>query len=81
MAGADNRGVVSYDLLTHGSLRYHFLIGLIGLGIIVPLVLLGLLSLGMGMAYLMLIEGILHLSGVFFLRYVIVRAAVQAPPC
>ncbi len=71
----------SVNLLTHGSLRYHFLIGLIGLGLIVPLVLLGLLSLGMGVAYLMVIEGILHLSGVFFLRYVIVRAAVHAPPC
>ncbi len=70
----------SVHLMTRGSLRFQFFIGLLGLGIFVPLVLLGLVSLGVHIDYLLLIEGVLHLTGVFFLRYIIVRAAVQVSP-
>ena len=67
----------SVSLLTRGSLRFHFFIGLIGLGLIVPLVLLGLISLGVGVVSFLLIEGVLHLIGVFLLRYLIIRAATH----
>jgi len=70
----------SVYLLTRGSLRFQFFIGLLGLGIFVPLALLGLVSLGVHVDYLLLIEGVLHLTGVFFLRYIIVMAAVQVSP-
>ena len=70
----------SVNLLTRGSLRFQFFFGLLGLGIFVPLALLGLVSLGVRVDFLMLIEGLLHLTGVFFLRYIIVRAAVQVSP-
>ncbi len=67
----------SVNLLTQGSLRYHFFIGLLGLGIILPLVLLGLVSLGVGVLSFLLIEGVLHIIGVFFLRYIILSAGVH----
>ncbi len=68
----------SVNLLTRGSLRFQFFVGLLGLGLIVPLVLLGLVSLGVGIVSLLLIEGVLHLIGVFFLRYIIIGAATHA---
>lgn len=67
----------SVALLTQGSLRYHFFIGLLGLGLIVPLIVLGLISLGMGVVSFLLLEGVLHLTGVFLLRYLIIRAATH----
>ncbi len=67
----------SVNLLTRGSLQYHFYIGLLGLGLIVPLVLLGLVSLGAGIVSFLLIEGVLHIIGVFFLRYIILSAGVH----
>jgi len=70
----------SVHLLTHGPLRFHFFIGLLGLGLIVPLVLQGLVSVGAGVASLLLIEGVLHLFGVFLLRYIIFRAGIYVSP-
>ena len=66
----------SVRLLTHGSLRFQFFIGLLGLGLIVPLVIQGIVSIGASIAWLLLIEGILHLFGVFLLRYIIFRAGI-----
>jgi len=65
----------SVSLLTRGSLRFQFFVGLLGLGLVVPLVLLGLVSLGVGVVSFLLLEGVLHLTGVFFLRYIIISAA------
>lgn len=70
----------SVRLFTHGYLRFHFFVGVLGLGIIVPLVILGLISIGVGIASLLLIEGVLHLFGVFLLRYIIFRASVYVSP-
>lgn len=67
----------SVSLLTRGSLRFQFFVGLLGLGLIVPLVLLGLVSLGVGVVSFLLIEGVLHLIGVFFLRYLVIGAATH----
>ncbi len=67
----------SVCLLTRGSLRFQFFVGLLGLGLIVPLVLLGVVSLGVGVVSFLLIEGVLHLIGVFFLRYIIIGAATH----
>lgn len=67
----------SVSLLTEGSLRFQFFIGLLGLGLILPLILLGLVSIGVGIASFLLIEGVLHLIGVFLLRYLIIRAATH----
>lgn len=70
----------SVFLLTHGSLRLQFLIGVLGLGLIIPLVIIGLVTLGVGITSYLLLEGVLHLIGVFFLRYVVVRAGIQVSP-
>ena len=67
-------------LLTHGSLRFHFLVGVLGAGLIAPLVIIGLVSVGVGIASYLLLEGVLHLIGVFFLRYIVLRAGIQASP-
>lgn len=67
----------SVSLLTRGSMRFQFYLGLLGLGLIVPLVLLGLVSLGVGIVSFLLLEGVLHLTGVFLLRYLIIRAATH----
>ncbi len=67
----------SVCLLTRGSLRFQFFVGLLGLGLLVPLVLLGLVSLGVAVVSFLLIEGVLHLMGVFFLRYIIISAATH----
>lgn len=67
----------SVNLLTQGSLRGQFFIGLLGLGLILPLVLLGLVSLGVGIISFLLFEGVLHLIGVFLLRYLILSAATH----
>jgi len=67
----------SIALFTRGPFRYHFYLGLLGLGLIVPLVLLGLVSIGVGIVSFLFLEGILHLIGVFFLRYLIIKAGVR----
>ncbi len=67
----------SVCLLTRGSLRFQFFVGLLGLGLIVPLILSGLVSLGVAVVSFLLIEGVLHLIGVFFLRYIIIGAATH----
>ncbi|MFC2059659.1 NrfD/PsrC family molybdoenzyme membrane anchor subunit [Chloroflexota bacterium] len=70
----------SVSLFIRGSLRFHFFVGVLGLGLIVPLVILGFVSIGMGVASLLIIEGVLHLLGVFLLRYIIFRASMFASP-
>lgn len=70
----------SVGLLTRGPLRVQFYGGLLTLGLIVPLIIAGIVSIVTGMAYLMVIEGFLHLFGVFTLRYLILRAGVQGSP-
>ncbi len=67
----------SVALLVQGSLRGQFFFGLLGLGLILPLVLLGLVSLGVGIVSFLLFEGVLHLIGVFLLRYLIINAATH----
>lgn len=70
----------SVFLLTHGSLRLHFFVGVLGLGLIAPLVIIGLVTVGVGITSYLLLEGVLHLIGVFFLRYVVIRAGIQVSP-
>jgi sulfite dehydrogenase (quinone) subunit SoeC len=67
-------------LLIHGSLRLQFLGGVLGLGLIAPLVIIGLMPVGAGITSYLVLEGVLHLIGVFFLRYVVIRAGIQVSP-
>lgn len=67
-------------LLTKGELRFQFFIGVIGIGLLAPLFIMGLIAAGGSAPSLPFLEGLLHLLGVFFLRYVILRAGVQISP-
>jgi len=60
----------SVSRLSQGSLRFQFFIGLMCLGLILLLAILGLVSIGVGIVLLYLIE-------VFLLRYLIIRAATH----
>ncbi|HHV65594.1 MAG TPA: polysulfide reductase NrfD [Peptococcaceae bacterium] len=55
--------------------------GLVGAGILLPLLLVGLAALGLtaGSSALMLLAAALEICGVFFLRFVILRAGVYSP--
>ncbi len=70
----------SVRLLTHGSLRLHFFVGMLGLGLIIPLVVLVLTSVGVGTAWLLPVAGVFLLLGMFFSRYTIVKAGIYVPP-
>jgi len=70
----------SIRLLTHGSLRFHFFIGVLVLGLIVPLVLQGFAFITAGLTSLLILEGVLHLFGVFVLRCIIFRASIYVSP-
>ncbi len=70
----------SIRLLTRGSLRFHFLIGMLGLGLIVPLVILVFASAGAATASLLPIAGVLLVIGMLLSRYTIVRAGIYASP-
>ncbi|MBA7712612.1 hypothetical protein ES703_121595 [subsurface metagenome] len=66
----------SIELFTSGPLRFYFWIGVLGLGLVVPLVVLGIVSIGVNIASLLLIEGVFHLLGVYLLRYIIFKSGV-----
>ena len=70
----------SVRLLTHGSLRFHFFVGMLGLGLIIPLVVLVLTSVGVGTVWLLPVAGVFLLLGMFFSRYTIVKAGIYVPP-
>jgi len=70
----------SVRLLTHGSLRFHFFIGLLGLGLIFPLVLLALIFAGVSTVSLLPTAGGFLLLGVLLSRYIIVRAGIYVSP-
>jgi formate-dependent nitrite reductase membrane component NrfD len=66
--------------LTQGSLRPHFLIGLLGLGLIAPLIILVFVRTGVGSVALMPIVGALLLVGMFLSRYTILKAGIHVSP-
>lgn len=70
----------SVRLLSHGSLRIHFYGGVLGLGLIVPLVLLILVFVGAGPTSLIFPAGVLLLLGMLLLRYIIVKVGIQVSP-
>lgn len=74
----------SVRLFTHGWLRFHFYIGVLVVGVFLPLVIIGLVSVGVGEASLLpsllLIDGLFHLVGVFVLRYIIFKASMYVSP-
>ncbi|MFC1817096.1 NrfD/PsrC family molybdoenzyme membrane anchor subunit [Thermodesulfobacteriota bacterium] len=70
----------SVRLITHGSFRFHFLIGVLGVGLIVPLIILSLVSVGAGTVSLLPLAGVLLLCGLFLLRYIIVRGGIHVSP-
>jgi len=70
----------SVHLFTHGSLRSHFLVGQLGLGLIVPLIILVLVRAGVGSTVLMPIVGALLVIGMFLSRYTIAKAGIHVSP-
>ncbi len=72
----------SANLLTSGSYSVHFIGGVCILGLMVPLVMLGYAYLASGPAETLLvpITGFLTIVGGFLLRFVLLKAAVFAPP-
>ncbi len=70
----------SVRLITHGSFRFHFLIGVLGVGLILPLIILSLVSVGIGPVSLLPLAGVLLLCGLFLLRYIIVRGGIHVSP-
>jgi formate-dependent nitrite reductase membrane component NrfD len=70
----------SFRLITHGSLRFYFLVRVLSVGLIIPLIILSLVSLGAGTASLLPIAGVFLLFGLFLLRYIIVRGGIHVSP-
>jgi len=70
----------SVRLFTHGALRPHFMIGLFGIGLIVPLILLALVRVGAGSVVLMPAAGALLVIGMFLSRYIITKAGMHVSP-
>lgn len=70
----------SVRLLTHGSLRFHFFIGVLGLGLVIPLIILASVYADVGTASLLPIAGVFLLTGLFVLRYIIIRAGIYVSP-
>jgi len=70
----------SISLLGRGSLRKHYLLGVIGIGVIVPLILLTLVFEGSVSASLLNFAGICLLLGMLLLRYTILKAGIYTTP-
>lgn len=70
----------SVRLLSRGSLKIHFYGGVLGLGLIVPLVFLAFVFLGSAPTFLLYLSGLLLLLGMLLLRYIIVKAGIQVSP-
>ncbi len=70
----------SVRLLSHGSLKIHFYGGVLGLGLVVPLVFLVLVFRGAVPTSLLFLAGLFLLLGMLLLRYVIVKAGIQVSP-
>lgn len=70
----------SVSLLSRGSLRKHYLVGVMGIGVIVPLILLALVFEGSVSASLLTFAGICLLLGMLLLRYSILKAGIYTTP-
>lgn len=70
----------SIKLLTQGPLRLQFMVGAIGIGVIIPLIILVLVIGGVVSTSLLPLAGILLVLGMLFVRYSILKAGIYTTP-
>ncbi len=70
----------SIKLMTAGPLRLHYFLGVLTIGLVIPLVLLALVFGGVAATWLLSIAAVLLLVGMFTLRYIILKAGIIASP-